>query len=239
MCCGPTGNDRFQEDFRIGLDERNQVNVVLDDDRRNLLPGVTVLVGMIEQIDFISIGDVENDLLERNVSVPSQPFILVRIPVVVLHYLSLVGWMPNVITTILGYCWLYPVSTEFFGDPTGFWSVNHPTRNPTDYLNIYVSDLDGGKVFKWMPTGEVVVLAELPGKGNEHAVVGGGALYVNKIWDLVLYRVELDTGAFGIVTGNGPAGYEDGPIGVATIEEPNGIASNTARDVVYFNRFES
>ena len=101
--------------------------------------------------------------------------------------------------------------------------------------NIYVSDLDGGKVFKWMPTGEVVILAELPGKGNAHAVVAGGALYVNKIWDHVLYRVELDTGAFGIVTGNGRAGYEDGPIGVATIEEPNGIATNTARDVVYFN----
>ena len=101
--------------------------------------------------------------------------------------------------------------------------------------NIYVSDLDGGKVFKWMPTGEVVILAELPGKGNAHAVVAGGALYVNKIWDHVLYRVELDTEAFGIVTGNGRAGYEDGPIGVATIEEPNGIATNTARDVVYFN----
>ena len=77
--------------------------------------------------------------------------------------------------------------------------------------NIYVSDLDGGKVFKWMPTGEIVILAELPGKGNAHAVFAGGALYVNKIWDHVLYRVELDTGAFGIVTGNGRAGYQDGP----------------------------
>ena len=101
--------------------------------------------------------------------------------------------------------------------------------------NIYVSDLDGGKVFKWMPTGEVVILAELPGKGNAHAVFAGDALYVNKIWDHVLYRVELDTGAFGIVTGNGRAGYDDGPVGVATIEEPNGIATSAARDVVYFN----
>jgi len=101
--------------------------------------------------------------------------------------------------------------------------------------NIYVSDLDGGKVFKWLPTGEVVILAELPGKGNAHAVFADGALYVNKIWDHVVFRVELDTGAFGIVTGNGRAGYQDGPLGVATIEEPNGIATNAAKKVVYFN----
>ncbi len=46
--------------------------------------------------------------------------------------------------------------------------------------NIYVSDLDGGKVFKWMPTGEVVILAELPGRGNAHALIAGGALYVKE-----------------------------------------------------------
>ena len=63
----------------------------------------------------------------------------------------------------------------------------------------------------------------------------GGALYVNKIWDHVIYRVDLETGAYGIVTGNGRAGYDDGPTGTATIEEPNGIATNAAQDVVYFN----
>ncbi len=35
--------------------------------------------------------------------------------------------------------------------------------------------------------------------------------------------------------GNGRAGYEDGPTGTATIEEPNGIATNASRDAVYFN----
>ena len=63
----------------------------------------------------------------------------------------------------------------------------------------------------------------------------GGALYVNKIWDHVIYRVDLETSAYGIVAGNGRPGYDDGPTGVATIEEPNGIASTAARDVVYFN----
>lgn len=101
--------------------------------------------------------------------------------------------------------------------------------------NIYVSDLDSGNVFKWMHSGEVVVVATLPGSGNAHAAVAGGALYVNKIWDHVIYRVELDTWAYGIVTGTGRPGYEDGPVGVATIEEPNGIAANAAQDVIFFN----
>lgn len=104
-----------------------------------------------------------------------------------------------------------------------------------DEGNIYIADLGTGIVLKWTPEGEVIELAELPGSGNAHNVVAGGALYVNKIWDHVVYKVDLETGAFGIVTGNGYAGYEDGPTGVATIEEPNGIATNAARDVVYFN----
>jgi sugar lactone lactonase YvrE len=101
--------------------------------------------------------------------------------------------------------------------------------------NIYVSDLDNGIVFKWTPQGELLELTELPGKGNAHGVYAGGALYVNKIWDHVIYRVDLVSGAYGIVTGNGRPGYDDGPIGTATIEEPNGIATNAAKDVVYFN----
>ena len=101
--------------------------------------------------------------------------------------------------------------------------------------NIYIADLKIGTVFKWTPDGELIELAQLPGKGNAHNVYAGGALYVNKIWDHVIYRVDLETGAYGIVTGNGRAGYDDGATGTATIEEPNGIATNAAQDVVYFN----
>ena len=104
-----------------------------------------------------------------------------------------------------------------------------------DEGNVYIADLDHGKVLKWTPEGALLTLAELPGKGNAHNVYANGALYVNKIWDHVIYRVELDSGAYGIVAGNGKAGYTDGLTGVATVEEPNGIATNNARDVVYFN----
>ncbi len=101
--------------------------------------------------------------------------------------------------------------------------------------NIYIADLGSGIVFKWTPGGELLELAELPGKGNAHNVYANGALYVNKIWDHVVFRVELDNGAFGIVTGNGKAGYDDGATGIATIEEPNGIAATPTGDVVYVN----
>ncbi len=101
--------------------------------------------------------------------------------------------------------------------------------------NIYIADLKSPVVFKLTPAGGLVEHARLPGKGNAHNVVANGALYVNKIWDHVIYRVDLATGAYGIVTGNGRPGYDDGPTGSATIEEPNGIATNAARDVVYFN----
>lgn len=101
--------------------------------------------------------------------------------------------------------------------------------------NVYISDLDTGKVLVWRPDGDVVVLAELPGDGNAHAVVARGGLYVNKIWDHVIYRVDLATGAFGIVSGTGRAGYDDGPTGTATIEEPNGITAGPSGDVIYFN----
>jgi sugar lactone lactonase YvrE len=101
--------------------------------------------------------------------------------------------------------------------------------------NLYVADLDTGIVFKRTPSGDLVELAELPGSGNAHNVVAGDALYVNKIWDHVIYRVDLSSGTYGIVTGTGHAGYADGPTGTATIEEPNGIATNAARDAVYFN----
>ena len=101
--------------------------------------------------------------------------------------------------------------------------------------NIYIADLKSGIVFKWMPNGELAELAHLPGKGNAHNVYANGALYVNKIWDHVIYRVELDSGAYGIVTGNGRPGYDDGPTGTATIEEPNGIAASRDGTVIYFN----
>ena len=104
-----------------------------------------------------------------------------------------------------------------------------------DNGNVYIADLEHGKVLKWTPKGALTTLAELPGKGNAHNVYANGALYVNKIWDHVIYRVELDTGAYGIVAGNGQPGYEDGETGISTIEEPNGIATNAAKDVIYFN----
>ena len=101
--------------------------------------------------------------------------------------------------------------------------------------NIYVADLGTGDVFRLSVDNELSVVASLPGQGNAHSAIANGALYVNKIWDHVIYRVELESGAYGIVTGNGYAGYEDGPTGTATIEEPNGIAAAPDGRSILFN----
>ena len=101
--------------------------------------------------------------------------------------------------------------------------------------NIYIADLESPVVFKWTPDGELIEVAELPGDGNAHNVYANGSLYVNKIWDHVVYKVDLATGAYGIVAGNGHPGYEDGLTGASTIEEPNGISASHDGKLVYFN----
>ncbi len=101
--------------------------------------------------------------------------------------------------------------------------------------NIYIADLDSGNVFKWTPEGVLTSIVELPGRGNAHNVFANGMLYVNKIWDHVIYVVNPETGAYGIVTGTGLPGYEDGITGVATIEEPNSIGVTSDGKVIYFN----
>lgn len=100
--------------------------------------------------------------------------------------------------------------------------------------NIYIADLDSGNVFRWTPDGDLHSLVELPGRGNAHNVFANGAVYVTKIWDHVIYRVEPSSGAYGIVSGTGKAGYDDGLIGDATIEEPNAITA-APDGTIYFN----
>jgi len=99
--------------------------------------------------------------------------------------------------------------------------------------NIYIADLGTGSVFQWTPDGKLNVIAELPGKGNAHNVYVDGKLYVNKIWDHAVYVVDVKTGAYGLVSGNGRAGYKDGMVGVATLEEPNAITASHDGKSVY------
>ena len=101
--------------------------------------------------------------------------------------------------------------------------------------NIYIADLDSGNVFKWTPKGELSSLVELPGRGNAHNTYYNGMLYVTKIWDHVIYQVNPMTGAYGIISGTGVAGYGDGMVGISTIEEPNSITVDPNKQALYFN----
>ena len=123
-------------------------------------------------------------------------------------------------------------AVELLRDPR----MTHPNGVTIDPEgNIYIADLESGIVFRRTPDGKLLELVTLPGKGNAHNVYANGALYVNKIWDHVIYRVDTDTGAYGIVAGNGRPGYDDGPTGIATIEEPNGIAVAPDGSTIWFN----
>ncbi len=101
--------------------------------------------------------------------------------------------------------------------------------------NIYIADLDSASVFRWAPDGELTSVVELPGSGNAHNVFADGMLYVNKIWDHVIYIVDPESGAYGIVSGNGRPGYADGATGTATLEEPNAIALAADGKSIYVN----
>lgn len=101
--------------------------------------------------------------------------------------------------------------------------------------NVYIADLDSGNVFKWRPGSQLTSLVELPGKGNSHNVFANGMLYVNKIWDHVVYIVNPKTGAYGIVSGTGVPGYKDGITGIATLEEPNAIGASKDGKTIYIN----
>ena len=109
---------------------------------------------------------------------------------------------------------------------------NGVTRDPEG--NIYIADLDSGHVFRWGVDGSVTSIVELPGNGNAHNVFADGVLYVTKIWDHVVYMVDPDTGVYGIVSGTGQPGYEDGVNGRSSLEEPNSIAVSPSGDL-YIN----
>jgi hypothetical protein len=54
----PTRDDRLQEDRVLVLDERHQVHILLASDDENTLPGVTVRVRVLEDVEQVPTLDV-------------------------------------------------------------------------------------------------------------------------------------------------------------------------------------
>ncbi len=102
--------------------------------------------------------------------------------------------------------------------------------------NLFVANLSNTSILKITPDAEVEEIARLPGQGNAHLTFGSdGALYVTKIWDHVVMRVQLD-GTYEVVSGNGLEGFQDGPLGESMVAYPNGIVQSGG--VLYFNNLD-
>lgn len=102
--------------------------------------------------------------------------------------------------------------------------------------NLYVVNLGNTSVLKVTSSAEVEEIARLPGQGNAHVALGpDGALYVTKIWDHVVLRVQMD-GSYEVVSGNGLEGFRDGAPGESMIAFPNGITASGG--TLYFNNLE-
>src|SRR6185312_3356558 len=79
------GNDGFEDDDFLALDEWNQMGVFAAPHHKDPLTGVAFGARMFEDFDQVADGDMENDLLETNPSFEAQPGVLFAIPNELLH----------------------------------------------------------------------------------------------------------------------------------------------------------
>ena len=115
-----------------------------------------------------------------------------------------------------------------------FRCPNGITRGPDGHF--YVVNFNNGDMLKVTPTGRVSRFALLPGGGNGHITVAGGALYATSLQGQQIHRITLD-GAVTTIAGTGRVGERDGPGDSATFTFPNGIAAGPTGDRLYVNDF--
>lgn len=127
-------------------------------------------------------------------------------------------------------------------DPEGVretWVSGAPLSCPNgiargDDGNVYVSNFNDGRVIRVTPTGDMSVLATLPGNNNAHLLFGHGLLYVVARSANQLYTVGLD-GTVTLLAGSGTRGGHDGAALTATLSRPNDVALSPDGRILYFN----
>ena len=67
------------------LDKRHEVRIVVDRYNENTLSLVSFLIRVFQDVKDVTVLDVEQDFLERDVTLSTQLFVLFRIPVEALH----------------------------------------------------------------------------------------------------------------------------------------------------------
>ncbi len=95
--CFAAWNNGFQKNFLIRFNERHEVCVTFDQNDRNLLARITILIGMVIDIHLISELDIQDHLLKRNASLFHEQIVLLRIPSIDFHNQRLAKRVPFVI----------------------------------------------------------------------------------------------------------------------------------------------
>ncbi|MFY9973629.1 MAG: hypothetical protein WAK53_05185 [Chromatiaceae bacterium] len=90
------GNDGFQEDFLIVLDERNEVGLVLNHDDGDLLSWISLLIRVFKNINLVPELDIQDHIFEGNAPFCPEKIILLRIPRKDFHPWSLAQRVPFV-----------------------------------------------------------------------------------------------------------------------------------------------
>nr|WP_297918425.1 hypothetical protein [uncultured Allomuricauda sp.] len=106
--------------------------------------------------------------------------------------------------------------------------------------NLYVGNFVSGQILKIAYGGDISVLATLPTVVDDF-VLGylthfAGSLFVTAIGENVIYRVTL-SGDISVFAGNGQLATADGVLEEASFSNPNGIAVDALRRVIYISEF--
>ncbi|GJM43791.1 MAG: hypothetical protein DHS20C21_06330 [Gemmatimonadota bacterium] len=102
--------------------------------------------------------------------------------------------------------------------------------------NFYIAGLYSGEIYRMTPAGAITLLTTVPGTGQfriGHLEFAQGKLYATGLSNHVVYEVTL-AGDVSVIAGQvGVAGTDDGPLGVNTLTNPNGIAVSSSGDRLY------
>jgi hypothetical protein len=85
LCCLPARDNRFQEQFFLIFDVRNEIDIIIDDENHNALTGIFLLIGVQIVIHDLTVIKVKNQILETDPLCFFKPLALFAIPINAFH----------------------------------------------------------------------------------------------------------------------------------------------------------
>jgi sugar lactone lactonase YvrE len=128
------------------------------------------------------------------------------------------------------------------GNQSTFWTgsgLNGPIGMQIDSEgNFFAGNFDDGKIFKRTPGGTITQIGDIPGWMG-FMVLAGDAIYATAFQQHKIYKVPIDGSGQSVYAGTGAAGQNDGSIGSATFNGPNGITATSTGDTLYISDYET